>query len=82
MSAVVIIKEKRCGTIIARICANGSTQRKYLPSDESVASPTLSTEAIITSFVIDTYENRFVAVVDIPGAYLHVNVKHDKRKLL
>ena len=36
MSAVVIIKEKRCGTIKARICANGSKQRKYLPSNESV----------------------------------------------
>ena len=30
MEAVNLIKEKRCGKIKGRMCANGSTQRKYL----------------------------------------------------
>ena len=32
--------------------------------------------------MIDAHEERFVAVVDIPGAYLHSKVKHEKRKLV
>ena len=82
MSAVAIIKEKRDGKIKGRICANGSKQRRYLAADDTVSSPTVSNEAIITSFVIDAYERRSVAVVDIPGAYLHASMKHDKRRVL
>ena len=66
----------------ARICADGSQQKKYLEPDESIASPTSSNEGTIASFMIDAYERRTIAVLDIPGAYLHAGVKHDKRRVL
>ena len=82
MTIVALIKEKRDGKIKARVCANGSTQKKFLPTDESVASPTLANESLLSTYVIDAYEKRSVVVVDIPGAYLHAGVKHDKHRVL
>ena len=71
MNAVNLIKEKRNAEIKGRTCANGSKQRLYLKPDESVASPVASTDAIFSSFIIDAYEGREVAVCDIFGAFLH-----------
>ena len=56
MEAVNLIKEKRNGVVKGRTCADGSRQRKYLKPDESVASLTVSNEGMLTSFVIDAYE--------------------------
>ena len=75
MDAVNLIKEKRNGTVKGRTCANGSRQRRYLAVDETVASPTISTEGLLSSFMIDAYESRTVGVFDIPGAYLHAEMK-------
>lgn len=82
MNAVSLIKEKRCGKLKARVCADGSKQQKFLPSDESVASPTSSNEGTLTTFMIDAYERQTIAIMDIPGAYLHAKVKHDKRRVI
>ena len=82
LRAINLIKEKRCGKLKARICANGSKQKKYLSPDESVASPTSSNEGVLTSFMIDAYERRVIAILDIPGAYLHAKMKHTNRRIL
>ena len=82
MGAVCLIKEKRDGTVKARICANGSKQKKYLQPEESITSPTSSNEGVLASFMIDAYEKRTVAVLDIPGAYLHAKVKHGKSRVI
>jgi hypothetical protein len=78
LEAVNLIKEKRDGTIKGRSCANGSKQRKYLKEGESVASPTVSTEANLSTLVIDAFEGRDVAVYDVPGAFLQSNIPHGK----
>jgi len=62
-------KEKRCGTIKGRTCANGSRQRQYLRLYESVESSTVSVESLFTTLLIDAYEGRD-AVFDVPGEYL------------
>ena len=41
---VNIKKEKRCGKIKGRTCADVSKQKRYLKEGESVSSPTLSLE--------------------------------------
>ena len=78
MDAINLIKEKRGGTVKGRTCANGSKQRKYLKEDESVASPTVSNEGIIGTFMMDAYEELEVGIFDIPGAYLHAKMEHKK----
>ena len=82
MEAVNLIKEKRCGKIKGRTCANGSTQRRFLGEGESVSSPTVSIEALFSTLVIDALERRDVAVFDVPGAYLHAKMPKGKKELL
>ena len=84
MEAVNLIKEKKGGKVKGRTCANGSRERKFLKYDESVASPTVSTEGMFGTFMIDAYEGRVVGISNIPGAYLHAEMEHsdDRRVIL
>ena len=65
----MFLEEKRCGRLKSRACANGSMQRT-LYSKEDATSPTVSVELVLMSCVIDAEEERHIAVIDIPGAYL------------
>ena len=78
LEAVNLIKEKRDGTIKGRSCANGSKQRKYLKEGELVASPTVSTEANLSTLFVDVFEGCDVAVYNVPGAFLQSDIPKDK----
>ena len=54
LRAVNLIKIKRCGKVKGRTCADGSTQRKYVPREEA-ASPTISLEALMSVLLINAY---------------------------
>jgi hypothetical protein len=70
MESLIFLNEKRDGeTVKVRMCANGSTQRAYI-SREEVASPIVSSEAIITTGVIDAKQRRDVMTLDIPNAFV------------
>ena len=71
LEAVNLIKVKRDGTIKGRSCANGKKQWDYVSQEDKFASPTVSNEALMTSLAIDLFEERDVAITDVPGAYLH-----------
>ena len=73
LRAVNLIKEKRTGKIKGRTCANGKPQRKLF-SKEETTSPTISTDALMLSILIDAKERRDVAVADVEGAYLHADM--------
>ena len=70
-----LLKEKRNGDLKGRTCADGSVQRPYVTKEDS-SSHTVSTEALMTTFVIDAYERRVTATADVTGAYL--NAKMDQ----
>jgi hypothetical protein len=72
LRAINLIKEKRCGKIKGRTVADGSQQRS-LYSKEETTSPTVSTDALMLSIMIDAYEMRDVATADVTGAYLHAD---------
>ena len=82
LEAVTLIEKKRDGRVKGRVCANGSKQRKYLKEGESVASPTVSVEALITALLIAAHEGREVVSFDIPGAFLQAEMSDDKLVLL
>ena len=67
---VSLLKEKRSGALKGRTCADGSKQQIYVAKEDS-SSPTVSTEALITTLVIDVYEGREVATAEIVAAYLN-----------
>ena len=82
LEAVTVIKQKRCGKIKGRTCADGSKQRRYLKEFESVASPTLSLDGLFGSTMIDVFEGRDVATCDVPGAFLHAELPVGKKLFL
>ena len=59
-------KEKIYGIIKGRPVAGGNNQRDLIYK-EYFSSPTVATEDVILSCIIDTEEERDVAVIDIPN---------------
>ena len=78
---LMFLKEKRDGTIKARGCADGRSQREYTTKSDT-SSPTVSLEAMMISCAIDAKENRHVAIADIPGAFLHADMDEEVYMLL
>ena len=66
---LMFLKQKRTGQIKGRGCADGRKQRLNTPKD-AASSPTVATESVLLSCVIDAKERRDVATVDIPGAFM------------
>ncbi len=69
MDTIMLLTEKRDGTIKGRGVADGRKQRSYIKKEEA-ASPTVATESILISATIDAKERRATAVIDIPNAYI------------
>ena len=73
LKAISVIKEKRCGKIKGRTVADGRKQRdKYTKAETT--SPTVSTDALFLTMVVDAHENRDVATADVSGAYLNAEM--------
>ena len=70
---LMFLKKKRCGTIKGHGCVDGRKQRAYITKEEST-SPTISTEAVFLMAIVDAWENRKVAVLDVPGAFMQVDM--------
>jgi len=73
MESLIFLAEKRDGTIKGRACANGSIQRTYIDKEDA-ASPTVGTEAILITGVVDAKENRDVMTADVPNAFVQTEV--------
>ena len=70
---LMFLKKKRCGKIKGRGCADRRKQRAYITKEQST-SPTIWTEAVFLTAVVDAWENRKVAVLDVPGAFMQVDM--------
>jgi hypothetical protein len=71
---LMFLKEKRCGTIKGRGCADGRPQRDYMSKQET-SSPTVATEALMLSCVMDAAEGRDIATCNIRGAFMQSDMK-------
>ena len=65
----MFLKQKRCGRVKGRGCTDGRKQRVWT-NKEDATSPTVSTEAVLLTSVIEAKERREVMTVDIPGAFM------------
>ena len=74
LRAINLIKEKRDGTIKGRTVADGRPQRSLYDKSET-ASPTVSSDALFATIVVDAKEGRDTAVADVVGAYLKALMK-------
>ena len=66
---LMFLKRKRNGIVKGRGCADGRSQWEFI-SKEKASSPTVNLNVLILTCCIDTIEERDVATVDIPGAFL------------
>ena len=73
----IFVERKRDGSLKARQVAGGNKQRGYI-TKEDASSPTVSSEAVMLTCVIDATENRDVAIVDIPNAFVQTVVEDEK----
>jgi hypothetical protein len=69
----MFLKRKRCGKIKGRGCADGRKQRAHT-AREDAASPTVATESVFLTAVIDALEGRDVAIIDVPGAFMQADM--------
>ena len=76
LAYLMFIKQKQCGKIKACRCADGCKQWAYTPAEET-SSPTVATEAVFLTAVIDAYEGREVAIVDITGTFMQADMDED-----
>ena len=84
MESLLFLVEKHDGSIKARHCANGSVQCNWI-SSEDTASPTVSTELVMLTAVINAKENRDVAVTDVPNAFIQTPIEEcddDGKKMI
>jgi hypothetical protein len=82
MESLIFLNRKRDGeTVKARMSANGSTQQAYI-SREEAASPTVWSEAIITTGLIDAKQRRDVMTLDIPNAFVQTKIALDGDKII
>ena len=70
----LFLKQKRDGKIKGCTVAGGNKQRDYI-SKEDASSPTVSTEAVLLMCIIDAEEERDVAVIGIPNAFIQTRVE-------
>jgi len=81
LASLMFLKEKRNGDVKARKCVVGTKQREYIKKEDA-ASPTVTTEAVLITGVIEAMEERDVAVCDIPSAFLHTESDEDEIMVL
>ena len=70
---LMFLKQKRCGRIKGRGCADGRKQRVYKTKEET-SSPTIHTESLFLTCIIDALEKRRVVTLDIPGAFMQTDI--------
>jgi hypothetical protein len=65
----MFIGQKWTGETKARMVAGGNTQQGHVTKEES-SSPTVSTEAVLLTSIVDAHKGRDVTVIDIPNAFI------------
>ena len=81
MESLILLNEKRDKTINNIMCANVSNQREYILREEAT-NPTASSEAFITTGVIDSKQKRDVIMLDIPNVFVQTEITLDRDKII
>jgi hypothetical protein len=75
------MKKKHTGQIKVRKFAGGNKQRDFI-SKENASSPTVATESVLLTSFVDAQENRDVAIVDIPNAFIQTVMEKDEDRVV
>jgi len=77
----IFLTQKRTGEIKGRTVAGGNKQRNYIEKEDA-SSPTVATESVILTSVIDAVEERETAVIDIPNAFIQTVVTDKEKRVI
>ena len=77
LSLFMFLKEKRDSLAKVHMCADGQKQKDGTWSKQETTSPTVATESVFITAIIDAHEGRDVAYFHIPGAFLHAESNED-----
>jgi hypothetical protein len=77
LSSLMFLKEKRDSSVKARMCADGHKQKDGTWAKQDTTLPTVATELVYITAVIDAHEGRDVACFNNLGAFLHTDVDED-----
>ena len=77
----IFLTQKQTGKIKGRTVAGGNKQHNYI-ENEDASSPTVATESVILTSIIDTVEERETAVIDIPNAFIQTMVKDKEKRVI
>ena len=81
LESIMTVKQKRDDSLKGRLCADGRKQRGTMRKEDA-SSPTVCTDSVLITAAIEASENRRVAVVDLPGAYLSANMDDEEEVLM
>ena len=70
---LMFLKEKRCGKIKGRGCADGHKQRVYKTKDETSA-PTIYIESLFLLCMLNAKENHYTVTCDVPSAFMQADI--------
>ena len=73
LAYLMFLKQKQCGKIKGCGCADGRKQRAYIAC-EDVASPTVATELVFLTAVINALEGWDIAIINVPGAFMQADM--------
>ncbi len=77
----MFVKKKRTGQIKAHTVAWGNKQSDFI-SKENVSSLTVATESVLLTSLVDAQENRDVAIVGIPNAFIQTVMENNEDKVV
>ena len=77
----MFVVKKRDGVTKARVVAGGNLQRGHVTKEDS-SSPTVATESVLLTSIIDAHEGRDVAIIDIPNAFIQTRVHNAKDRVI
>ena len=78
--ALLLLTEKRDETVKGRMVHNGKPTRVWIDKDDA-ASPTVSTESIALTLVVDAKEQRDMMSNDIPNAFVQTPMPEEYQEV-
>ena len=73
---LIFLKQKRCGKIKRRGCADRRKKRDYLTKNDT-KTPIVVEKALFLMYLIDDFDHQHAATVDITGDFMQLDKEGD-----
>jgi len=77
----ILMKLKQTSKVKGRTVAGGNKQRGFIDKEDA-SSPTVATESVITTSIVDAVEEHQTAVIDVPNAFIQTYVEDKSKRVI